>query len=54
MRPSRDEKFRHAGAGRHPGVALVGEMQNLDSRVRGHDEKEQVDFGSTQAESFGL
>ena len=35
-------------------VALGGKMPNLDSRVRGNDEKEQVDFESTQLESLGF
>src|SRR5438874_9642864 len=37
-------KFRHAGAGRHPGVAVGGNPQSLDSGFRRKDEKEKVDF----------
>ena len=46
---SGDKKFGHAGAGRHPGVVLAGEMHNLDSRLRGNDDNEKGDFKSTQA-----
>jgi hypothetical protein len=33
-------KFRHAGAGRHPGVAVGGNTESLDSGFRRNDEKE--------------
>jgi hypothetical protein len=47
-------KFRHAGAGRHPGVAMGGNTQSLDSGFRRKDEKETVDFKSTPTKSLGL
>jgi hypothetical protein len=35
-------------------VVVEGNAHNLDSRFRGKDEKEKVDFESTPSESLGL
>jgi hypothetical protein len=47
-------EFRHAGAGRHPGLAVGGKAQNLDSGLRGKTEKNKVDFKSTRMKSLGF
>jgi hypothetical protein len=49
-----EEKVRHAGASRHPGVVGVEALETWIPAFAGMTKEEKVDFESTLRESLGF